>query len=56
MYSILNNAQQLIKKKFGLNECEPNKDEIRVNKVRRNKWGFPVIDGIRMPRTTKKIR
>ena len=56
MYSILNKAQQLIKKKFGLNECEPNKEEIKVNKVRRNKWGFPVIDKVIAPRTAKKIR
>lgn len=56
MYSILNKAQQLIKKKFGSNESEPIKEEIKVNKVRRNKWGFPVIDKIITRQTAKKIR
>ena len=34
------------------NKKESNKESV----LKRNKWGFPVIDGIRMPRTEKKIR
>ena len=32
------------------------KEEIKANKVRRNKWGFPILIKDNAPKNPKKIR
>ena len=56
MNKILDKALEIIKNNFVSNESEINKEEIKVNKVMRNKWGFPVIVKVDAPKATKKIR
>jgi len=41
MYSILNRAREIIENKFGSNKENPKPKY--VIKIRRNKWGFPVV-------------
>ena len=56
MSKILDKAREIIKLNFSSNKAERNTKEIKPNKVRRNKWGFPVFSPKNKNKNTKKIR